>query len=471
MISFNNAIILDLLIIITLLDVIMEYSLNIMTSFTEVGEQIPDATAYIVYGHWSFSLKNPYYDIINVTSFWIAILHIMLGEDDIINAVPNMVLYFTIALLILLSVYIIYRKANSQGSVLLAILIAFATPYITFIMVPPAISAMFALLTLTRIFNGRKIGASNYITILILSITGMLTHATSIAILTFSLLSFLTLLKLNRMKSIKYIYMLEVFIVIYIILSFIRFVYSTAYLAIRPYYADFLGFLNFLVSPSGAELRMTEYEQWSPLFTSFSWTVFPALSAAYVLLTLFKKRHSHIELLAFALSLAGLVLIAIGFIGSKFSNSFSRESAYPGYLLLFLGSFEPLRKIYSDKVGRIVMTIIIVIAIISGLFTIKNAPWLYAGKVPFLTYRPPTPSETLLARKLLTLLNSMNEFRNIELIQSFDPETYIVKMIGSRLIDPSNPFSPPPINVQAAFDNILNNNVVFNSPSLYVLWR
>jgi hypothetical protein len=91
--------------------------------------------------------------------------------------------------------------------------------------------------------------------------------------------------------------------------------------------------------------------------------------------------------------------------------------------------------------------------------------------VPFLTYRPPTPSETLLVEKLLTLLNSVNEFRSIELIQSFDPITYIVKMIELRLIKPSNTLSPPPINVQAAFDNIQNNNVVINSPSLYVLWR
>ena len=218
-------------------------------------------------------------------------------------------------------------------------------------------------------------------------------------------------------------------------------------------------------------LRITRYEQWSPLFTSFSWSVYPALSTAYILVTLFRKRHSHSELLALALSLAGLVLVAIGFVGSGFSNSFSREVAYTGYMLLFLSSFEALRKVDGDKVGRVVMMILIVFAVISGIFTIKNAPWFYVGKVPFLTYRPPTPSETLLAGKLLTLLNSMNEFRSIELIQSFDPGTYIVKMIESRLIEPSNPFSPPPINVQAAFDNILNNNVVFNSPSLYVLWR
>jgi hypothetical protein len=171
------------------------------------------------------------------------------------------------------------------------------------------------------------------------------------------------------------------------------------------------------------------------------------------------------------LSLVGLVLVAIGFVGSRFSNSFSREVTYPGYLLLFLGSFEVLRRICSDRVGRIAMTIIIATAVISGLFTIKNAPWFYVCKVPFLTYRPPTPSETLLVEKLLTLLNSVNEFRSIELIQSFDPITYIVKMIELRLIKPSNSLSPPPINVQVAFDNIQNNNVVINSPSLYVLWR
>jgi hypothetical protein len=184
-----------------------------------------------------------------------------------------------------------------------------------------------------------------------------------------------------------------------------------------------------------------------------------------------RKKHSYAELLALALSLAGLFLLTLGFIGSRFGNSFSREIAYPGYMLLFLSSFEALRKTCSDKAGRIVMAIMIATAIVSGLFTIKNAPWLYVGKVPFLTYRPPISSETLLVEKLLILLNSVDEFRKIKLIQSFDPGIYLVKMIESGIIKLSNSFSPLPINVQTTMGNLQNNNIVFNSPSLYVLWR
>jgi hypothetical protein len=441
-----------------------------MSHLTEVSEQTPDATMYTIYGHWHSSLKNPYYDVINVASFWIALLHRVLGVNDIINAVPNTVLYFTIAFLISLSIYIVYQKNSSRSFALPAILVAFATPYITFISTPPALSAMFASLSLLLVLGNGTFRLSDYITMLILVIAGMLTHATAIAMLIFSLLSILILLKIYGENSAKYLHVFSILVSVYIVLSLIRFIYTTAYLAAMPYYADFLRFLNFLASPGGVKLRITRYEQWSPLFTSFSWTVYPALSAVYILVTLFRKRHSHSELLAMALSLAGLVLIAIGFVGSRFSNSFSREVAYPGCMLLFLGSFEALRKIYSNKVGRIMMTIIIVIAIISGLFTIKNASWFYVGKVPFLTYRPPTPSETLLAERLLMLLNSIDEFRNIELIQSFDPGVYLVKMIESVMIKPSNPLSLPPINVQTNMSST-PNNIVFNSPSLYVLWR
>ena len=458
---------------ITMIITIFESSLNFMNHLTEVSEQTPDATVYAVYGHWRSSLKNPYYDVINVASFWIALLHRVLGINNIANAIPNTILYFTIALLISLSIYTVYQKNSSQSFALLAILIAFATPYITFISTPPALSAMFAFLSLLLVLDKKPFRPSDYITMLIFVIAGALTHATAIAMLIFSFLSALILLRIyreNLAKYLQYLRFLSILVSVYIVLSLIRFIYTTAYLAAIPYYADFLRFLNFLASPGGVELRITRYEQWSPLFTSFSWSVYPALSVAYVLVTLFRKRHLHSELLALASSLAGLVLVAIGFVGSRFSNSFSREVAYPGYLLLFLGSFEVLRKVCSDRVGRIVMTIIIAIAVISGLFTIKNAPWLYVGKVPFLTYRPPTPSETILAEKLLMMLNNIDEFRNIKLIQSFDPGVYLVKMIELGMIKPSNPFSPPPINVQTGMRG-MTNNIAFNSPFLYVLWR
>jgi hypothetical protein len=460
-----------LVVYITMVIVVFEYSLYLMNFLTEVSEQTPDAVEYAAYGHWSFSLKNPYYDLINVSSFWIALLHILLGVGDIVDGTPNIMLYFVIALLISLSAWVIYQRNKSKGRVLPAMILAFASPYITFISIPPALSAMFALIALTLIFSDRVLRLPDYIAVIILATAGMFTHATAVSILIFSILSILVLSKVYGEIPVGYLHILSTLATLYVVLVLIRFIYTTAYVAIRPYYGDFLRFLNFLASLGGVELRITRYEQWAPLFTSFSWTVYPALSVAYVLFALFRKRRSRTELFALALSLAGLILVSIGFIGSRFSNSFSREVAYPGYMLLFLSSFEALRKVDRDKVGRVVIMILIVFAVISGIFTIKNTPWFYVGKVPFLTYRPPTPSETLLVEKLLTLLNSTNEFRSIELIQSFDPITYIVKMIELRLIKPSNTLSPPPINVQATFDNIQNNNVVINSPSLYVLWR
>jgi hypothetical protein len=447
-----------------------EYSLNIANGFNEVGEQAPDASLYFAYNHWASSLKNPYYDIINVASFWIAMLHKVLGVNDVIFALPNSMLYLIIAFLILLSAYIIYKKASCQDLIIPAMLIAFATPYITFISVPPALSAMFAMLIFALVL-GRSIRSSDYVVMTLLSITGMLTHATFISMIVFGLLALLMLSKIQRdAVGSMYLRMLMLFVVIHVILSFVRLMYTMAYISLYPYYADFLRFLNFLSQPGGGvELRVTRYEQWSPILTSFSWTIYPAIATSYILTMMFKRRYSYNELFALSLSLAGLALIFIGFIGASFSNSFSRQAAYPGYMLLFLGSFDALRRINRNKIGRVVMVIIVVMAIFSGLFTIKNASWLYVGKIPHLTYRPPTISDITLAEDLLKL-SVLGELGIFRIYQDFDPGVYLVKLLEWGLIEPSNTLLPAidvrPISI---LGNVDDDEVIFNSYSLYVL--
>ena len=58
--------------------------------------------------------------------------------------------------------------------------------------------------------------------------------------------------------------------------------------------------------------------------------------------------------------------------------------------MLFIGSFEAFKHINRDRIGRIIMIIILVMGVFSGFLTVKNARWLYVGKIPYLTYRPPT---------------------------------------------------------------------------------
>lgn len=448
---------------------VFEYSLSIANGFNEVGEQAPDASLYFAYNHWVSSLKNPYYDIINVASFWIAILHKVLGVNDIIFALPNSMIYLTIAFLISLSAYIVYKKAGYQDLIIPAMLVAFATPYITFISVPPALSAMFAMLVFALVL-GRSIRSSDYVVVTLLSITGMLAHATFISMIVFGLIALLMLSKIQRdtMES-TYLRMLMLFLVIHVILSFVRLMYTTAYISFYPYYADFLRFLNFLSQPGGVELRVTRYEQWSPIFTSFSWTIYPAIATSYILTMIFKRRYSYNELFALSLSLAGLALIFIGFIGSYFSNSFSRQAAYSGYMLLFLGSFDALRRINHSKIGTVIMVIIVVMAIFSGLFTIKNASWLYVGKVPYLTYRPPTTPDITLAEDLLKL-SALGELGIFRIYQDFDPGVYLVRLLEWGLIEPSNTLLPA-IDVRpiSTLGNVNDEEVIFNSRSLHVL--
>jgi hypothetical protein len=453
---------------IALVDVFLEYFLNITKGFTEIGEQIPDAAVYVTSGHWSFSLKNPFYDIINVASFWITILHMILGVNDIVHALPNMILYLVTALLILLAVYVVYRRMGFQSTALTAIILALATPYITLISVPPALSAVFAVLALTFLAK-QDIKSSDYMVIATMSIAGVLTHTTAIAMLIFGPITLYLLTKLYRGGITVRFGILTLLITNFLVISFVRFFYTTAYLSLQPSLADFLKFLNFLSSPGNVELRVTRYEQWAPLFTSFSWTVFPALAASYVTVRLFKKRHNYSELLSLFLLVSGLGLILIGFVGARFSNSFSREAAYPGYLLLLLGSFEPLRCVNNSKVGRAAMVVLIVMAVLSGLFTIKNAPWLYVGKVPYLTFMPPTPQEVQLSQDLLKL-GDANSLSNLKIYQNFDQGIYAVKMIMWEWIKP-NDISSLNVNVLPLRELDVSNtsDVIFNSGSLVAL--
>jgi hypothetical protein len=101
----------------------------------------------------------------------------------------------------------------------------------------------------------------DYIAVIILATAGMLTHATAVSILIFSILSILVLSKVYGEIPVGYLHILSTLATLYVVLVLIRFVYTTAYVAIRPYYGDFLRFLNFLASPEGVELRITRYER------------------------------------------------------------------------------------------------------------------------------------------------------------------------------------------------------------------
>jgi hypothetical protein len=464
-----------IIIAITLLDAVLEYLPNITNGFVEVGEQTPDAAMYMTYGHWSFSLKDPFYNIINVSSYWIALLHMVLGISNIMYNLPNAMLYSIIALLIMLPIYITYRRFGVVNSIPIAVALALATPYITLISVPPALSAMYGVLAIMLLVK-KEVKFPDYIAILFLSITGILTHATAIGILLFGAVALYLITRLYKVdNSKKYLNMLVLITVIYLIISIARFIYASgAYISIYPYYAAFLRFLIFLQSSNTVELRETRYGEHAPLFTSFSWTVYPALAVSYVvLLLLLRRRLERNEALSFSLLGAGLLLISLGFVLSHFSNSFSRVSAYPGYVLLLLGSFEPLRQIVDkgNKTMKAILFIILFLAIFSGMFTMKNAPWIYVGKVPYLSYESPTPSEILMTKKLLEL-TSINSMEHLKIYQDFDPNIYVIELIERKLIKLNNSSS---FNIQVQYltntINSANEKIIFNSAKLIAVQK
>jgi len=457
---------------------VLEYSLSLRYGLVEVGEQIPDAAIYMRYGHWSSSLKNPYYDLINVASFWIAFLHEVYGAGDVVNAIPNLVLYITIILLSVCSLLIIYRRfIGAKGGfdvIAYVLLIAIATPYVTFISVPPSLSALYALLFISFFISRAGLDVRDYGILIMLALAGILTHATSVAMITFFLLFLLfVLVAVNRAhesypwSAFKILVML---LALHTLLSLIRFFYTSAYVSLYPYYSDFMRFFNFFIGTGEVETRMSRYELYSPLFTVFSWILLPAFAMPYVLYFLLHKRScaTYQQLLSLPLLIGGLLLIFIGFIGSFFSNSFSREAGYPGYMLLFLGSVEPIRVIINSKRNEVILLVMVVLSLISGMYTVKNAPELYMGKIPCLAYRPPTSSEIILAEDLLRL-SILENMKGFKIYQYFDPGIYLVKIIELRLVGFDNILSLS-MNVQpiTSLSNMSVSDIIFNSPSLYI---
>jgi hypothetical protein len=469
----------------------LEYSLSLRHGLVEVGEQAPDAAVYMEYGHWSFSLKNPYYDLINVASFWIAVLHEVYGVGDLVNAVPNLVFYIVIILLFVCSLLIAYRRlVGNEGGfdvIVYILLIAIATPYITFISVPPSLSALYGLLFISFFISRAGLSARDYAVLIALALAGMLTHATSIGMITFFLLSLIFVsaifnrARVNTTRKVEpYLWrafgVLAMILALHTILSLARFFYTSAYVSLYPHYSDFIRFINFLIGTRELETRISRYELYSPLFTSYSWTILPGLAVSYIIYCLAKRSCiARYQLTSLSLLVGGLLLIGIGFVGSFFSNSFSREAGYPGYMLLLLGSSEPIRVITRNRRSEVIFLTLIILGLISGMYTVKNAPELYVGQIPYLTYRPPTPGESLLARNLVES-GFLEPHSRVILLTPFDPGTFTVYFIQYKIIDPIDltrkgiELQALPMVSQALKSNTIDS-VILNADQFKVILR
>ncbi|MGC9107455.1 MAG: hypothetical protein ACP5IE_04615 [Infirmifilum sp.] len=423
-----------LIVYFVIVTVALNYSLALRYGLMEVGEQAPDVAMYITFGKWNFSLKNPFYDIIHVDAFWVSIFHMLFNIDNIINAIPTLLLYTTLTVL-LVSLFLV--SIEKQGSnILIYILSIFVfTPYLL-----PSLSALYAML-LIYLFTRYEHKWNTYIAITILALAGTLTHASFTAMTIFFLLSLLMSHKFlgsGRDQNLENILkILTILLTLHFLITLIRFFYTSAYISLYPYYADVLNFFNVFLGAGEAKLRESRYELYAPLFTAFSWSLLVALATSYLLycLTHRKSCNTYRQLVSLSLIFGGLILISIGFVGSFFSNSFSREAGYPGYMLLLLGSIEPIRLITRNRRSEVIFLTLIILGLISGMYTVKNAPELYVGQIPYLTYRPPTPGEGLLARNLVES-GFLEPHSRVILLTPFDPGTFTVYFIQYKIIDP-----------------------------------
>ncbi|MGC9107754.1 MAG: hypothetical protein ACP5IE_06160, partial [Infirmifilum sp.] len=64
-------------------------------------------------------------------------------------------------------------------------------------------------------------------------------------------------------------------------------------------------------------------------------------------------------------------------------------------ILLLLGSVESLKSIIRERISEVILLAMLVLALISGIYTVKNASDLYIHKIPYLTLKPPTQEEII----------------------------------------------------------------------------
>ena len=116
------------------------------------------------------------------------------------------------------------------------------------------------------------------------------------------------------------------------------------------------------------------------------------------------------------------------------------------------------------------MLIMIVVAVFSGLFTVKNAPWLYVGKMPYIEFRSPTSYEISMVEDLLRLTNKVEYLTYLKIYQEFNPEIFVIKLIEWGWIK-SGETSFHNIHASHLLElgNVNDNNIVFNANSVLMV--
>lgn len=335
-------------------------------------------------GRWTpyATSENAYYQFFHVVPFLQAVLSLIIGQDVIYVVHPIIVLINT--LLIGLNIYVILKKnTNARGivSVLGPILLALTPPISTLGFMPPTLAmALYLSSFLTFIIFGKLNSQIPLILVILISITGVITHALY-AILLLTTFIPLFLAESNTKPSFEKRLLRSVTFVV----SLLTLIYWVHTFIINMILSVGIAWTDNLIELITGEVKPFETTRpvWyfrAPIELACSWTLLPALTSAYIVtqavprlasLTNFKKTIKDLVLdRSFTLGLIGILLLGTALL-LKATPWGPTRYFYPFYLLLIPASSLVIGKI-ADKKRIISITLIVIMISTTAFYAVQD---------------------------------------------------------------------------------------------------
>lgn len=386
---------------ILVMPIVIEWCLLVGMLRAVIGEETPDAFLIFESGHWTKSLKNPYYDLLNVHAFYM-VLFTLLGAPSVENIFSDLPFSIAIGLFLVVALRTLTRRFTgiSYTSFVLLFLTLAAVPVVhlfSWSLAAPVTLALFATNFVT--YRGDR---TKWIVFALLYIGALLFHGSAMLIILLPIFYIIIHGFFGNTDVRNYVNILVLTIIISSIMAVVRFFYTTAYLGAGTYWYELLRFLTHGLQAA------TREPHWSapqiPRITSYSFTVLPAIALTplllYILSKIYKRIVWHIDSHYVAHLLTGGAMLLMGMVASTFSNSLSRELGYPGFIVITISAAYMLKRVEENSVLRAVFALVAITAYALSLFTPSINPWLYLPSIPMPSYTPTTYESYLVAEAI-----------------------------------------------------------------------
>jgi hypothetical protein len=347
-----------------------------------ITEGVHMTRTMIMYGRWIPELAhNPSYNPFPTMAFLRALLSFAMG-------IPWFSWFIAYVMLIIvtlafdLAVYSLALKITASFSAaILAVIIGALTPYLVVTghayQVPATIMWLLSITILMKTLRNLK--RINLITIILLYIAAILTHATAYVVMVFPLL--LVLLKYvfeRKEKSFRMHPIIKVVIIIFLGFGIFRAVYeelyakclyNLGYSGITRLIDKLLVFFN-KEDTEGFKFSLYDYSG-VPFYQASLWALTASLSTTIVIYCILRK---HVDIIMLVLFVSGALFIGLGYLLATLTIVSTQlyRGAYVAFSFLIPLAAETIRKIIDSR--RISLTLVVVFILIFSSFLAIRDP-------------------------------------------------------------------------------------------------